>query len=683
MPRSGAERARRHRQKLKDNPITHAEYLQKERKRYQDRKANGKRKGIEQMGPREQRRTRRKWSVEKRNQRQMQQMVAPVIGNTPPASPTRSPWPVVMDGGASSQRQRGRKKVRKDRSKVYRDLSKTQSKLELSKRLTERYKKRLNRLKNKSTESPRKETRNLLRGERVKAAVKKTLLFHHALIIGLRNKYRQTKLDKEKQLLSKIITSSFLKKYRLGAAAQRAFRITKRRTRQGGGDKLDLKYHRKLMRTSAAAKNLKRSVEEFLERDDNSRIKTGKKDTITKNGEKRQRRLLVDTLQTLHSKFMSERTDTQMSYSLFCRLRPFHILHPTERDRETCLCKRHENLKFKAEKLQQTGVIQSSDLSKLAGEITCDVNCKECMYRECKKCKDKTIVNANYDEGTIVEWYEWKSKRVEKEKMQKGDKSTVTVSVVVKEKESGAAQHLLTDFQEELQKGCKHLFNINHQYRALRSLKEKLTDDDIIIHVDFSENYACKYESEIQSMHFGASQKQITLHTGMVYTKGHTQSFCSISDSTKHGPAAIWAHLTPVIQDMKARLPQLANIYFITDGPTTQYRCKDNFYLLATKIYDMGFRVGNWNFLEAGHGKGAPDGIGAAIKREADRLVAHGKDINDAKSLRDLLEGNGTSIKLYLIEEEDVLDMAKEIPDSLKAVQGTMKIHQVCKVDLY
>lgn len=35
----------------------------------------------------------------------------------------------------------------------------------------------------------------------------------------------------------------------------------------------------------------------------------------------------------------------------------------------------------------------------------------------------------------------------------------------------------------------------------------------------------------------------------------------------------------------------------------------------------------SWNYYEAGHGKGAPDGIGGVTKRTADRLVAEGKDI--------------------------------------------------------
>lgn len=50
----------------------------------------------------------------------------------------------------------------------------------------------------------------------------------------------------------------------------------------------------------------------------------------------------------------------------------------------------------------------------------------------------------------------------------------------------------------------------------------------------------------------------------------------------------------------------------------TQYRQKGNFYLLSTEPYKFEFENVNWNYFEAGHGKGAPDGVGGALKRIAD-----------------------------------------------------------------
>lgn len=38
----------------------------------------------------------------------------------------------------------------------------------------------------------------------------------------------------------------------------------------------------------------------------------------------------------------------------------------------------------------------------------------------------------------------------------------------------------------------------------------------------------------------------------------------------------------------------------------------------------------SWNYTEAGHDKGPMDGVGGALKREADKMVAHGADIQNA-----------------------------------------------------
>ena len=119
-------------------------------------------------------------------------------------------------------------------------------------------------------------------------------------------------------------------------------------------------------------------------------------------------------------------------------------------------------------------------------------------------------------------------------------------------------------------------------------------------------------------------------------------------------------------------------LHIFSDGPTTQYRQKGNFYLFATNIFQRGFSLGSWNFHEAGHGKGAPDGIGAALKRTADSLVSMGTDICSAAAFHREIKATNSSIKLYLVEVADVQTGVKSLANiKLVAVAGTMKIHQV------
>lgn len=117
----------------------------------------------------------------------------------------------------------------------------------------------------------------------------------------------------------------------------------------------------------------------------------------------------------------------------------------------------------------------------------------------------------------------------------------------------------------------RHVFNIQYQYSVLRSLKQDVGENDIILHIDFAENYLCKHASEIQAVHFGDSHKQVSLHTAVAYTANGIISLCSISSSMQHDPPAIWAHISPVLTS-----PSASTLHVVSDGPTTQYRSKIN-----------------------------------------------------------------------------------------------------------
>lgn len=76
--------------------------------------------------------------------------------------------------------------------------------------------------------------------------------------------------------------------------------------------------------------------------------------------------------------------------------------------------------------------------------------------------------------------------------------------------------------------------------------------------------------------------------------------------------------------------PEVCHINMLSDGPVTQYKNKKMIYFILHNIPKLfpQFLNFTWNYSVAGHGKGAADGIGAALKRTADQLIAHGEDIN-------------------------------------------------------
>ena len=102
------------------------------------------------------------------------------------------------------------------------------------------------------------------------------------------------------------------------------------------------------------------TVKEFICRDDNSRVTTSKTDTITRNKVKNAAtNSLWNDGTSIHTKFSQEYL-YNIRYSLFCRLKPFYVVHATILDRESCLCKQHENCHHILVRLSKLNVITSS-----------------------------------------------------------------------------------------------------------------------------------------------------------------------------------------------------------------------------------------------------------------------------------------------------------------------------------
>ena len=53
------------------------------------------------------------------------------------------------------------------------------------------------------------------------------------------------------------------------------------------------------------------------------------------------------------------------------------------------------------------------------------------------------------------------------------------------------------------------------QFTNIKNLKESLTEIEVVVHVDCSEDYTCKWNKEIKDTHFGGSHQKAA-HRGDV-----------------------------------------------------------------------------------------------------------------------------------------------------------------------
>lgn len=426
---------------------------------------------------------------------------------------------------------------------------------------------------------------------------------------------------------------------------------------------------------------LKKKVVEFFVDDDNSYSTPGRRDTITRNKTKKQKRYLSDTLINLHKKFMT--TDNlKISYSLFCRLKPFWIIYRPANLRDTCLCKYHENFNFVFKKCKQLKILNDKNPKELIESVCCNIKNKMCMYRECKECQEKKLsfncVN-DIDEESVAFYYEWK--RLKEERVKKGKfEVTVTKKVKIYCTFSQLKDKMNTMYPIFMQ----HMYRAIHQSTFSKILRSKLEDDEVFMVVDFSESYQLKYANEIQSCHFGASNEQLTLHTGAYFINKteedqkniEVKSFCTVSQSKRTDAAAIWAHIIPILKIIKEKCPSVKVLHILSDGPTKQYRNKINLYLFSHFVKEFGYERATYNFSESGHGKSIADGIGGVVKRTADKSVSLGTDVASMGQFINAV--SSLKVKMVLIQQSDIESVEKILPSNkIPAIPQTMKLHQV------
>lgn len=319
------------REKIKNNPLLYEEAKRKERERYHARKQAGKIKTINQLTSREQRKTRKDWRQHskrcydsKKRANELQNMLE---ANTPPGSPGNL-LGENPDNRPTPKEIAGKKKRRRNRRVLNQKIKELEERLKEAEKRAAKYKKRAQRLSTLKKDTPTKNVEKLVKNEKVSPQVKKHLFFGQVLIKQLKENLQ------DKQKYRKVITGvagKIIKKYKMTSTKMTS---TLRSLLSSKGLRSESNRVGASKNARVKFETTKRHIIEFLEKDENSRLCPGKKDTITRNKDKRQKRYLNDSLLNLHKEFCLEFPHIKKSYASFCRFRPFWIVFPKVTDRD-------------------------------------------------------------------------------------------------------------------------------------------------------------------------------------------------------------------------------------------------------------------------------------------------------------------------------------------------------------
>lgn len=494
--------------------------------------------------------------------------------------------------------------------------------------------------------TPRSKTRtevNSLQLDRKRAAqVRKQLLLSNTVLHSIRSSVQQKKKKGVKS-----VWSGLMSRYRCASALSRSLGVNRKKVN-------DLSKERK---GKAMSEQVKGVVIEFLEREDNSTTLPGKKDTKTTNKETKQKHVLSDYVMNLYEKFKLENPEIQMSRTVFYKLRPPHIILVDFANRKTCLCSKHQNLALKIKGLNNVGLRCSKNPDMLIKEFTIN---------------EEILEQINSLESTTIKFTQWKRVPDGTKMRFKEIEETVTKA------------DFCVKFDKDLTEFRDHVDRVHTQYSQLKTLRENLPENEVLIWMDFAENFGCVSVEEVQSAYWNAAM--ISLHTMVVYyptgTDNKIQSYVAASDVLSHNATAVYTILKKMIAIMKEDNPNLKRIHYLSDSPTSQYRNKTIFQFIAMHDQEFGMSA-RWSYLESGHGKGPCDGLGASVKRAADNAVKQGKrSIQSADDFMIWATGareSGSRVKYISYNQEDYDNSEKILSERITpvAVKGTFKIHYV------
>ena len=172
-----------------------------------------------------------------------------------------------------------------------------------------------------------------------------------------------------------------------------------------------------------------------------------------------------------------------------------------------------------------------------------------------------------------------------------------------------------------------HIYVRNEQYKLYNNLKNEMSENSILLHVDFAENYENKQQGEGQSTYFGDTS--FNLFTGAAYIRKNNNlenlSLVIVTNAKDHCRIAAHPCIMKAIDMVNGNFIHLktfenVNIHIRSDWCGAQFRLRYVNVFKLTTIFPTKYNVVRY-YNERHHGKGPMDGIGGCVKNAVYRAV--------------------------------------------------------------
>ena len=241
-------------------------------------------------------------------------------------------------------------------------------------------------------------------------------------------------------------------------------------------------------------------------------------------------------------------------------------------------------------------------------KLCMDRNCDDCVIDNFKlNLKEKNV--KLFEENFELNWFEWLNTKQE---------SNAPLKVLKR-----APLDVVVDrYIEHLMIMPRHLFRSDWHRNLVDILKLQLKRGIIIQHMDFAQNYQCRYDTEIQDNYWTGTQ--VTIH-GLInyYTcpneeckKVVTDYLVHISDDMKHDSFVSRAAQKKSGDYLLSKYLDINLLVQFSDNCASQYKSRRPFAEMSRNPIPI-VRI----FFGEKHGKGAVDGLFGRIKNWIDYNV--------------------------------------------------------------
>ena len=235
-------------------------------------------------------------------------------------------------------------------------------------------------------------------------------------------------------------------------------------------------------------------VKQFFERDDISRMAPGKRDVVTVRNEvgkeKFQKQHMIMFVKEAYAIFKEEKPDIKIGLSRFSSLRPQHVLLSSQMPANVCTCVYHENFMMAMSALHAAVPSIPSYDKDFAASCFVNPEADSCWFGHCEhECGFQAkypLPDDNAEKNT--KWMKWEEQN----------------GRLVKNEITGTVKNLYDHVVLMSQKFFCHCYIKRMQAKQYEEDKKNaapLTSHTAVVQMDFSENYTCISQDEIQSAH--------------------------------------------------------------------------------------------------------------------------------------------------------------------------------------